>query len=96
MDRLEQLHLKESEIGAQMKTRYEEATTPNKRKIENLKKALEESLARSQIQKDWIRVLLQTKQDWFTSFGQGLGRMGKTSIRTPHLPSRLGKAVHRR
>ena len=39
----------------------------NKRKIENLKKALEELEARSQIQMDQIRVLLQTKKECFTT-----------------------------
>ena len=70
MGRLKELHLKESQIWAQMKTHYEEAATANKRKIENLKKALEESQARSQIQKDWIRVLLQTKQERFMTYLQ--------------------------
>ena len=50
-----------------MKTHYEEAVTTNKKKIENLKKALEESQALSKIQMDQIRVLLQTKQERFTA-----------------------------
>ena len=42
MSRLEGLHQKESQIWSQMKMHYEEATAVNKRKIENLKKALED------------------------------------------------------
>ena len=43
MGRLEELHLKESHIWAKMKSYYEEPTTANKHKIENLKKALDEA-----------------------------------------------------
>ena len=47
MGRFEELHLKESQLWAKMKSHYEEAMVTNKRKIENLKKALEESQARA-------------------------------------------------
>ena len=43
MGRTEELHLKESQIWAKMKSHYEEAATINKRKLENLKKALDEA-----------------------------------------------------
>ena len=48
MGRLKELHLKESQIWAKIQSCYEEATMTNKRKIENLKKALDEAQARSQ------------------------------------------------
>ena len=49
-----------------MKSHYEEVAVTNKRKIENLKKALEESKARSQVQTDHVRTLLQINREWFT------------------------------
>ena len=58
MGRMEELHLKESEIWAKMKSHYEEAVVVNKRKIENLKKALDEAQIRSQAIMDNVRVLL--------------------------------------
>ena len=67
MGRLEEVHKKESKIWAQMKTLYEEATVANKRKIENLKKVLEDSLARTHLKTDRICILLQTKQERFTA-----------------------------
>ena len=42
MGRLEQLYDKESKIWEQLKTQYEEVTMANKRKIDNLKKDLED------------------------------------------------------
>ena len=62
MSRLEELHEKELQIWAQMKTYYEEATTVSKRKIENLKKALEDVQGRTHLNTDRIHTLLQTKQ----------------------------------
>ena len=67
MGQLEELHEKESKIWAQMKTLYEEATTASKRKIENLKKALEDSHAHTRLNTDHINILLQTKQEQFTT-----------------------------
>mgnify|MGYP000235158330 CR=1 FL=1 len=45
---LEELHLKESQIWAKVKSHYEEVVTTNKCRIENLKKALDEAQNRSQ------------------------------------------------
>ena len=67
MGRLEELHLKESQIWAKMKSCYEEATMANKRKIENLKKALDKVQARIQTITDNVRVLLQTNRERFTT-----------------------------
>ena len=67
MGRLEELHLKESQIWAKMKSCYEEATTANKRKIENLKKALDEVQAHVQTITDNVHILLQTNREWFTT-----------------------------
>ena len=43
MGPLEEMHLKESQIWTKMKSHYEEVATVNKRKIENLKKALDKA-----------------------------------------------------
>ena len=43
MGRMEELYSKEFQIWAKMKSYYEEPTTTNKHKIENLKKALDEA-----------------------------------------------------
>ena len=67
MGRLEELHLKESHIWAKMKSHYKEAVATNKRKIDNLKKALDKSQARSQLLTNRIRTLLQANRDWFTT-----------------------------
>ena len=66
MGQLEELHDKESKIWAQMKTHYEEAVVANKRKIENLKKALEDLQAHTTWRTDRICTFLQTKHKWFT------------------------------
>ena len=58
MGRLEELHLKESQLWAKLKSHYEEAEAANKRKIENIKKALEDLQARSHLQMNRIRTLL--------------------------------------
>ena len=65
MGRLEELHLKESQIWAKMKSLYEEVAMANKRKIENLKKAMDEAQTRSQTITDNVRVLLQTNREQF-------------------------------
>ena len=67
MGRLEELHLKESQIWATMKSLYEEAATSNKRKIENLKKALDEVQNHSQAITDNVCILLQTNREKFTT-----------------------------
>ena len=63
---MEELHEKESQLWAKMKSHYEEVAVTNKRKIENLKKALEESQAHLQVQTDRIRTLLQVNLERFT------------------------------
>ena len=45
---MEELHSREADIWSKMKSHYEEAVTVNKRKIENLKKALDDAQRRSQ------------------------------------------------
>ena len=50
-----------------MKSHYEEAVATHKRKIENIKKALDESQAHSQLLMDRIRTLLQANREWFTT-----------------------------
>ena len=59
MGRLEELHLKESQLWAKLESHYEEAAGANKQTIENLKKVLEESQARATLLTDRIRTLLQ-------------------------------------
>ena len=66
MGRFEELHEKESQIWAKMKGHYEETMAANKRKIENLKKALEDLQAHSHLQTGRIRTLLQTNWERFT------------------------------
>ena len=48
-----------------MKSLYEEATVANKRKIENLTKALDESQVRATLMTDWIRTILQANHEKF-------------------------------
>ena len=50
-----------------MKGHYEETAAVNKRKIENLKKALDEAQHRSQEITDNVRILLQTNREKFTT-----------------------------
>ena len=64
---MEELHSKVSDIWSKMKSHYEEAVTVNKRKIENLKKALDDAQSRSQAITDNVRVLLQTNHERFTT-----------------------------
>ena len=63
---MEELHSKESEIWVKMKSHYEEAVVVNKRKIENLKRALDEAHIRSQAITDNVHVPLQTNRERFT------------------------------
>ena len=65
--RLEERHLKDSQIWAKMKSHYEEAVMANKRQIENLKKALDKVQTRSQTITDTVHVLLQTNRVRFTT-----------------------------
>ena len=88
MGRMEELHSKESEIWVKMKSHYEEAVVVNKRKIENLKKALDEAQIRSQDIKDNMRVLLQTNQERFTAKLKTTLNKGRMAWAT--LPGRLG------
>ena len=67
MGRLEELHLKESQIWTKMKSHYEEATMANKRKIENVKKALDEAQNHSQTIANKVCILLQTNCERFTT-----------------------------
>ena len=67
MGRLEELHDKELKIWAQMKTHYEDAAVAKKRKIENLKKALEDLQTRMKGNMDCIHTLLQTKHERVTA-----------------------------
>ena len=67
MGQLEELHEKESQIWAQMKTLYEEVAADNNGKFENLKKALQDLQSRTRLKTDRIRILLQTKQERFTA-----------------------------
>ena len=67
MGELEELHKKESQIWAQMKTLHEEVAADNNGKFENLKKALQDLQSRTRLKTDRIRILLQTKQERFTT-----------------------------
>ena len=65
MGLLEELHLKESQIWAMMRSLYEEAATTNKCKTKNLKKALDEAQNCSQAIIDIVRIVLQTNREKF-------------------------------
>ena len=67
MGRFEELHLKESQLWAKMRSHCEEAMVKNKRKIENLKKALEEYQAHATLLTDQIRTLLQANRERFNT-----------------------------
>ena len=65
MGRLKELHLKESQLWAKMKSLYEEVVVANKRKIENLTKALDESQVHATLMTDRIRTILQANHEKF-------------------------------
>ena len=67
MGRLEELHLKEFQLWAKMKSLSEEAVVANKRKIENLTKALDESQVRATLMTDRIRTILQDNHEKFNT-----------------------------
>ena len=66
MGRLEERHLKESKIWAEMKNHYEEAVMTNKQGIVKLKNVLQEAQNRSQAITENVRIVLQTNREKFS------------------------------
>ena len=66
MGHLEELHLKESQLWDSFKRKIE-AVVANKRKIENLTKALDESQVRATLMTDRICTLLQANHEKFNT-----------------------------
>ena len=62
---LEERHLKESKIWAEMKTHHEEAATAYKQEVVNLKNALQEAQNSSQAITENVRIVLQTNREKF-------------------------------
>mgnify|MGYP000494644238 FL=1 len=67
MGKLEELHAKESQLWAGMRSTYEEAAAVNQQEIANLKKSVEEARNRCQAITDNVRILLQTNRERFTT-----------------------------
>ena len=87
---MEELHSKVSDIWSKMKSHYEEAVTVNKRKIENLKKALDDAQSRSQaIMAQRARAPSNKSRKVHDAIENNLGQrmdgMGKASSRTAHI-----------